>query len=140
MELPVHVHRIIYYLPSNKRGASPVLQDHILERKVSFEGTVAPVIMDCPVSVLYVIDVLAGALHTTMQEPDAFHLVASASLTIMESFLFMGQTVRSRELPVGCLLCQSSRLLPPIFHSVDPPTGHIQLQNRLGNVWCSSHR
>lgn len=62
---------------------------------------------------------LAGALHTMTQGPDAFHLVASASLTITESFLFVGQTVRSRELPVGCLLCQSSRLLPLIFHSVE---------------------
>lgn len=48
------------------------------------------------------------------QGPNAFHLVASASLTITESFLFVGQTVRSRELPIEC-----SRLLPLIFHSVE---------------------
>lgn len=71
MELPEHVPRITYYLPSNKRDASPVLQGHILERKVSVEGTVAPVLMDCPVSVLYVIDALIFSAGWSSPHHDA---------------------------------------------------------------------
>lgn len=75
-----------------------------------------------------------------VQRPGAFPLVVSASL-MMESFI--GQAVWDRECPVGCLLCQSSALLPAIFYSLEStywPHPVAKETGKCSPLWRSSHR